>query len=370
MTKEEKDFIVLVSKEYINMGSEAKIEIKIGPIRTKKINYEKNIIYVGVMNQDEADMLEKMVIHVNKGIQNKEENIGEASTRPLEETNLNEFEMSDEEIEELKRPDEPDTSFLDELLEKEYLAQLCKKFEEPIAEKSHYKKTETKVTKNNKKRDLKSTFKRLTNKTYRLSKALKEKALKVKEYIKENKKKVIPLIVASGVVASVMAYGVKTLKEGYDTYEVYDSKETIQLRMENIIKNEFIKALNNDDIELELDPIPAHRDEVEKLKITVVDPNDPNFEMSFVVEDSWNVSYMKRISEYYRDVKNIKENEESGRIKKIIDKARIGSKLDKTEEKAKEKDLVVKTKNEGSIYEKSVIRQIPERESYTGEDER
>ena len=330
ITQESKDFIVGVIKLYKKKApEEIEINITVGNSRTVSYDSGNKVINVRVLSEKEADILTKM----------------------KESVRLDALKQAEIEREKAASRLSPETI-------------------EAIRYFSEGYKTEEKVQSNNKnnkfkniKRNLKKGYKKLKNKTYKLAGKTIEKVEEAGEFLKVNGKKVVSSIAIVALLAGVSAHTISTAVEGHNTFEEYGSLTRIENRMNSIIRNEYRKALNNNNIETELDVIEPEEEGETRVKVTLTDPNDPNFEMTFMLNDFAEIGdpmYMNKIARKYITVNDAGD---WGKVGEIA----AGVALNKAEDVASKNDIIVK---DGAITGKPNMDRVPERSHISDGNER
>lgn len=363
ITQQSKDFIVNIIKEYKKLGENAEIKISIGTTRRKAIDLQNKILYVNVLSQREAEMLMEMKHEVDSQRQ---------TDTHVDKKDIYDFDW-DKIYEDYNKQREWD----------DLLASL-ENFEPREKRAKLQKSSSEKVTIKNKARIL-------AGKVYKLAEKTKVKAKKVKEFLEKNGKKAkdffvtngkktkdflvtngkktISYILAIGLSIGVAAYTVDSAMEGYDTFEKYGSVPEIERTMNDVLTNEFKKALNNDNINLDLDIINLDEDGTTEVRIKVTDPNDSRFNMTFNINDIFelgNPSYIRKIANQFIVVDDISVNT-GGKITDAINKVIAGHALNKTEKLASKNDIVI---NEDWIGEGKDMDRVPERMAKTDGTER
>ena len=343
ITQESKNFIIAVIKEYKKMGPEAtKINIEIGTTRKIHIDNANKVINVRVIGQREADALNAM----QKSIISKMQDSSQAKNEEEEKDPALEWE-------ELLIAHEKQK-------EKERMFALLDLYDE--VEMSKKKKETVKHKDKSLKRTLNNGYKHLKNKVYKLSSKTKEKAEKAREYLSKNGKKVISLIAALALTIGVAYYTIDTTLDGYKTFNEYGSVQAIEQRMEDLLADEFKKSLNNDNLELVLHIIDMGEGDPSMLKIEIIDPNDPNYNMTFVLNDMLEVKnprYITKMAQNYIKVNECENNKAAGTI--------AGSLLNKSEELAEENDIIIK---DNGAADGTNMDRVPERNTKEGIEER
>lgn len=329
-TQESKDFIVGVIKLYKKKGpEEIEINVTVGSTRAARYESGNKVINVRVLSEKEAEVLTKMKESVRLDVLKQAEIEREKAASRLP----------------------PETI-------------------EAIQYFSEGYKTEEKAPSNNKnnkfkniKRNLKKGYKKLKNKTYKLAGKTIEKVEKAGEFLKVNGKKVVSSIAIVALVTGASAHTISSAVEGYNTFEEYGSLTRIENRMNDIITNEYRKALNNNNIESELEVIEPDEEGETRVKVTLTDPNNPNFEMTFMLNDLvefGNPRYMNQLARQYIKV-------EDGSDKGLLGKVVAGKALNKAEEVAGENDIIIK---DGAITGKPNMDRVPERSHISDGSER
>lgn len=356
ITQQSKDFIVNIIKEYKKLGETAEINISIGTTRRKVIDLQNKILYVNVLSQREADMLMEMKHEVDSQRQT--------------DAHVNKKDIYD---------------FDWDKIYEDYNKQ--REWDELLASLENFESREkrAKVQKDSKKKvTIKNKARILVKKAYKMAEKTKAKAKKVKKFLeingKESKdflvtnaqkakdffvhtdcgKKAISYILAIGLSIGVAAYTVDSAMEGCETFEKYGSVSEIENQMKGILTNEFKKSLNNDDIMLDLDIINLDEDGITEVRIKVTDPNDSRFNMTFNINDIFelgNPSYIRKIANQFIVVDDISVNT-GGKITDAINKARAGHALNKTKKLAEENDIVI---NNDLIGQGKDLDRVPER---------
>lgn len=214
------------------------------------------------------------------------------------------------------------------------------------------------------KRTLTNGYKNVKNKVYKLSNKTKEKVDEVIEYLSKNGKKIASRIAVIALVVGIAGHAIDTTIEGYKTYDEYGSIQDIKVRMEDVLTEEFRKSLNNNNIELELDVIDLGEEEPLMLRVEIIDPNDPDYNKIFILNDMFDIKeprYIKKVAQNYIRIDGFKKDDSkvSGTI--------TGRLLNKTEKLAEKNDIIIKnnkfTKGEN-------IDRVPERKIKTDIEER
>lgn len=345
ITQETKKFIQLVINMYLSMGTETKINVELSDERTLSRVGNKEI-YVSVLNQAEADMLNETMeeysdLRKTEIIKDDKEEENELKVGNEENEQEDDLLYPWEELFDNKRKERQEH---DEYTQRalEYFTEAQKETKK-VPPKNHKKK-----------RNLRNTFKKINNKAYKLSEKTKEKAIKAKKYIEKNGKKVGCLIAATALMAGIVYSDVK----GYETYDEYGDGEKIEQRMKDVLTNEFKKSLNNPNIYVNTEEL-IDPDNPPTYVITVTDRNS-NLERTLCVglTELNNPNYMRKIVEKYEEVKKINEKENGGKISETIRKVKTGKALNKVEKLAGKNDIIIK---EGPITGNLNMDRIPER---------
>lgn len=196
--------------------------------------------------------------------------------------------------------------------------------------------------KNTTKRTLKNTVRKVLRKAYKLSKNTKNRIQDIQDFFVKNGKRIVSWTVALGLAIGVAAYEADKAIDGMETYNTYGSIELIKDKMTDIVEDEFKIALDNPEIEVELETITPESD-FEYTQIVVIDPNNPEDKMYFNVGglELGNPRYMRKIAAEYRKVDRIKNKNN------IFNKIKAGKAFNKVKDEATDNDIVI---NEALTY--------------------
>ena len=238
-------------------------------------------------------------------------------------------------------------------------------------EKHNYKSSFNKKVNNiiNKARTLKNKAKKLAGKVYKLAQKTKEK---VEAYIAKNGIKktvakilVIATIVTGGVLlANETAKDMETFREvaGIEQREDVEDDDIIRVAQKakdeshQTITEEIRKALNNNNLETELEILPASEDEGERLKITVIDPLNPDKPVyEHILGGMFNQkpSYMRKIAMKYIESSKICDKVNPN----ITDAIKEGDAVRDTRRLAGKNDIIIKKSSIGDDYK---MKAVPE----------
>lgn len=290
------EFAKLIMNEYRKLDPDGEMHIQVGNKRNIIRSLSNTSLIVTVLDDEELDIIKRMY-HAEKGLQRERKKSNKIETLV---GNLNNSNVTTRDgIENVKRN-----------------------------------------SKNNNKKSVKKSNSKKKSK-FKMSKKTKEKA---KDLLKKTGIKVGIGITSLALAATFAANSAIEMKENVARYDKeFDNIGEVEDKIKDIMTEEIKKALNNDNIEINISRLAAYKEEGEGIKVTVTDSknhiNEKIFKRRNGIDGATNMksNLLRTMAENYLDVSSISDENISNK-----DKSKAIRLLEEVETKASKKDLEIK----------------------------
>lgn len=290
------EFAKQIMNEYRKLDPDGEMHIQVGNKRNIIRSISNTSLIVTVLDDEELDIIKRMY-HAEKGLQRERKKSNKIETLV---GNLNNSNVTTRDgIENVKRN-----------------------------------------SKNNNKKSVKKSNSKKKSK-FKMSKKTKEKA---KDLLKKTGIKVGIGITSLALAATFAANSAIEMKENVARYDKeFDNIGEVEDKIKDIMTEEIKKALNNDNIEINISRLAAYKEEGEGIKVTVTDSknhiNEKVFKRRNGIDGATNMksNLLRTMAENYLDVSSISDENISNK-----DKSKAIRLLEEVETKASKKDLEIK----------------------------
>lgn len=290
------EFSKQIMNEYRKLDPDGEMHIQVGNKRNIIRSISNTSLIVTVLDDEELDIIKRMY-HAEKGLQKERKKSNKIETLV---GNLNNSNVTTRDgIENVKRN-----------------------------------------SKNNNKKSVKKSNSKKKSK-FKMSKKTKEKA---KDLLKKTGIKVGIGITSLALAATFAANSAIEMKENVARYDKeFDNIGEVEDKIKDIMTEEIKKALNNDNIEINISRLAAYKEEGEGIKVTVTDSknhiNEKVFKRRNGIDGATNMksNLLRTMAENYLDVSSISDENISNK-----DKSKAIRLLEEVETKASKKDLEIK----------------------------
>lgn len=290
------EFSKQIMNEYRKLDPDGEMHIQVGNKRNIIRSISNTSLIVTVLDDEELDIIKRMY-HAEKGLQRERKKSNKIETLV---GNLNNSNVTTRDgIENVKRN-----------------------------------------SKNNNKKSVKKSNSKKKSK-FKMSKKTKEKA---KDLLKKTGIKVGIGITSLALAATFAANSAIEMKENVARYDKeFDNIGEVEDKIKDIMTEEIKKALNNDNIEINISRLAAYKEEGEGIKVTVTDSknhiNEKVFKRRNGIDGATNMksNLLRTMAENYLDVSSISDENISNK-----DKSKAIRLLEEVETKASKKDLEIK----------------------------